>query len=254
MKSLQGHLLVAAPSFVGAPLPRAVVLVTEHTENQATGVVLNHPVNEQILRSCLEMWQAGKTPAVALKMIQPQIPELEIQRADNSDSDAVNLEQKDPADRCKKQDHCSGRRKDEVHPENNIADPALPETPSVDPLKAVDAMESNSINVGEGFPLAAIPQPVQIPVGVLMAPNNIFGGRLTAKSPPLFRVVVGQVAWNTVDLQAQLDLGQWLTTPATPDLLFAAHEDLWKFAVQRVGAEVLNQSLGIVPRVPSELN
>ena len=70
MNSLQGQLLIAAPQFVGSPLPRAVVLVTEHTAAGAQGVVLNHPANEQLLRTCFELWQAGKTPKIALDMIQ----------------------------------------------------------------------------------------------------------------------------------------------------------------------------------------
>ena len=43
MESLRGHLLVASPSLLDPNFRRAVVLVTEHTEDGAAGLVLNHP-------------------------------------------------------------------------------------------------------------------------------------------------------------------------------------------------------------------
>jgi putative transcriptional regulator len=41
--SLRGHLLVASPALLDPNFRRAVVLVTEHTEDGAAGLVLNHP-------------------------------------------------------------------------------------------------------------------------------------------------------------------------------------------------------------------
>ena len=43
MDSLQGHLLVAAPSLLDPNFRRTVVLVAEHGEDGALGVVLNRP-------------------------------------------------------------------------------------------------------------------------------------------------------------------------------------------------------------------
>ncbi|MDX6665682.1 MAG: putative transcriptional regulator [Solirubrobacteraceae bacterium] len=43
MESLRGHLLVAAPSLVDPNFARAVVLIAEHTQEGALGVVLNRP-------------------------------------------------------------------------------------------------------------------------------------------------------------------------------------------------------------------
>jgi len=43
MDSLRGHLLVASPSLLDPNFRRAVVLVTEHTEDGAAGLVLNRP-------------------------------------------------------------------------------------------------------------------------------------------------------------------------------------------------------------------
>ena len=43
MDSLTGHLLVASPALLDPNFRRAVVLVTEHTEDGAAGLVLNRP-------------------------------------------------------------------------------------------------------------------------------------------------------------------------------------------------------------------
>ena len=109
-------------------------------------------------------------------------------------------------------------------------------------------------------PLRHIPSPaeaaqtIQIPVGVLMAPNGFLGGRLEKKSPPLFRVVIGQVGWKNADLENELTLGHWMTTPATPDLLFAAHDDLWQLTVKRVGEQALYNGFGLAATVPADSN
>ncbi len=43
MKSLQGHLLVAAPTLVDPNFFRSVVLLVQHSEEGALGVILNRP-------------------------------------------------------------------------------------------------------------------------------------------------------------------------------------------------------------------
>src|ERR1700757_2444787 len=43
MESLRGHLLVASPGMLDPNFRRTVVLVTEHTEEGAAGLVLNRP-------------------------------------------------------------------------------------------------------------------------------------------------------------------------------------------------------------------
>lgn len=210
MNSLQGQLLIAAPQFVGSSLPRAVVLVTEHTAAGAQGVVLNHPVNEQLLRTCFELWQQGKTPKIALDMIQ-----------------ATPVSQPTTT---------------QLQPTQEV----LP------PEEATDAtLESPAEDADTGLP--AVPNsPDRLPVGVLMAPAA--ADRLGKHLPPAFRVVVGQVGWSPDQLTHDLATGQWLTTPATPDLIFGIHDNLWQTAVKRVGACVLFESLGIVPSPKSELN
>ena len=43
MESLRGHLLVASPALLDPNFRRAVVLVTEHSDDGAAGLVLNRP-------------------------------------------------------------------------------------------------------------------------------------------------------------------------------------------------------------------
>ena len=43
MESLRGHLLVASPGLIDPNFRRTVVLVTEHTDEGAAGLILNHP-------------------------------------------------------------------------------------------------------------------------------------------------------------------------------------------------------------------
>ena len=43
MESLRGHLLIASPALIDPNFRRTVVLVTEHTDDGAAGLVLNRP-------------------------------------------------------------------------------------------------------------------------------------------------------------------------------------------------------------------
>jgi putative transcriptional regulator len=43
VESLRGHLLVASPGLIDPNFRRTVVLVTEHTDEGAAGLILNHP-------------------------------------------------------------------------------------------------------------------------------------------------------------------------------------------------------------------
>ena len=48
MPSLQGQLLVASPGLLDPNFRRTVVLVTEHTEDGAAGLVLNRPTESEV--------------------------------------------------------------------------------------------------------------------------------------------------------------------------------------------------------------
>ena len=61
MKSLQGHLLIAAPSLIDPNFFRTVVLMVQHDKDGALGVVLNRPMGTSIK----EAWnQVGESPCL----------------------------------------------------------------------------------------------------------------------------------------------------------------------------------------------
>lgn len=59
MESLQGHLLVASPQLADPNFARAIVLLIQHNQEGAFGVVLNHPLDKSIQ----ELWrEVGSAP------------------------------------------------------------------------------------------------------------------------------------------------------------------------------------------------
>lgn len=59
MESLEGHLLVASPQLADPNFARALLLLVEHNENGAFGVVVNHPVGKTLQ----ELWrEVGSAP------------------------------------------------------------------------------------------------------------------------------------------------------------------------------------------------
>jgi len=59
MDSLQGHLLVASPGLHDPNFARSLVLLIEHNDEGAFGVIVNHPVNKTIQ----ELWrEVGSAP------------------------------------------------------------------------------------------------------------------------------------------------------------------------------------------------
>lgn len=53
MKSFEGHLLVASPYLLDPNFARAVVLLIQHTDKGALGVVLNRPIDKVVK----ELWE-----------------------------------------------------------------------------------------------------------------------------------------------------------------------------------------------------
>jgi putative transcriptional regulator len=62
MKSLQGHLLIASPKLLDPNFFRSVVLMVQHDEQGAMGIVLNRPLEVSIRKA----WkQVSETPCAA---------------------------------------------------------------------------------------------------------------------------------------------------------------------------------------------
>jgi putative transcriptional regulator len=59
MESLEGHLLVASPQLLDPNFARALVLLIEHNDEGAFGVIVNHPVSKTLQ----ELWrEVGSAP------------------------------------------------------------------------------------------------------------------------------------------------------------------------------------------------
>jgi putative transcriptional regulator len=77
VKSLRGKLLVAAPPLVDPNFDRTVVLMLEHSEDGAIGVVLNRP-SETELDDVFPEWRSVATPPGVVFVGGPVSPEAVI--------------------------------------------------------------------------------------------------------------------------------------------------------------------------------
>jgi putative transcriptional regulator len=60
MESLRGQLIIAAPTLVDPNFARSVVLIAEHTDEGAMGLVLNHPATTLVDEAVPDLaWLAG---------------------------------------------------------------------------------------------------------------------------------------------------------------------------------------------------
>jgi putative transcriptional regulator len=49
------------------------------------------------------------------------------------------------------------------------------------------------------------------------------------------RIMVGQAVWKPGQLEAELVQGLWLPVPATPEIVFAPEDDMWRRGMREVG-------------------
>jgi putative transcriptional regulator len=59
------------------------------------------------------------------------------------------------------------------------------------------------------------------------------------------RIFVGRIVWKAGELEKQTADGNWMVTPAAPELVFGDHENLWQTCVRRVGESVLRSAPGV---------
>jgi putative transcriptional regulator len=59
------------------------------------------------------------------------------------------------------------------------------------------------------------------------------------------RFFVGHAGWGGGQLEAELEQGVWLTTPADPDFVFADHDDMWVSALRETGRVFYREVLSI---------
>ena len=65
MDSLRGKLILAAPALKDPNFDRTVILIAEHTEDGAMGLVLNRPSEASIAAAASRAWSSGPSAAVA---------------------------------------------------------------------------------------------------------------------------------------------------------------------------------------------
>ncbi len=72
-ESLRGKLLIASPALVDPNFARGVVLITEHSEDGAMGIVLNNPSETQLAEVSEELAEAaGHGPIFVGGPVQPE--------------------------------------------------------------------------------------------------------------------------------------------------------------------------------------
>lgn len=67
------------------------------------------------------------------------------------------------------------------------------------------------------------------------------------------RIFIGRVVWQAGELENETLSGNWMITPAAPELVFGDHENLWRACVRRVGEDVLRSAPGVGDFPPSVL-
>ncbi len=62
---------------------------------------------------------------------------------------------------------------------------------------------------------------------------------IVRKSDQPFRLYSGHAGWGEGQLDSELKMGGWLSTPATQSDVLGDHEVLWKKVTQRIGLEIM---------------
>jgi len=171
MQSLRAHLLVASPKLPDQNFYRTVVLVIQHTEEGAFGVVLNRPTSVSVG----DVWSG-----VADEPCDSQEP--------------INL---------------GG--------------------PVEGPLLALH--QQKTCSEGEVLP------------GVYLATQKELLRQIVSQNKYPYRLFSGYAGWGEGQLEGELKVGGWLTTPATADHIFANPDDLWKEVADKIGREILGPTV-----------
>jgi putative transcriptional regulator len=75
--------------------------------------------------------------------------------------------------------------------------------------------------------------------GVYLATQKDNLRRIVAQTKRPYRLFSGYAGWGGGQLEGELKLGGWLTTPATLDDVFGAGDELWKNVADKIGRQIL---------------
>ncbi|TWT31183.1 hypothetical protein KOR34_45590 [Posidoniimonas corsicana] len=165
--SLSGHLLTAARDLQDPNFLRTVVLLLEHGEQGALGVVLNRPGDSSVS----EVW-------------------------DHIDAEPCDCDQL-----------------------MNVGGPVQ------GPLIALHT----SPDLGEKRVLP----------GLFMSLQRESIDQLVRQDEHEFRLYSGNSGWGGGQLEGELQMGGWLTTPARKEDVFADSDELWRSVTNRIGLEIM---------------
>jgi putative transcriptional regulator len=62
-----------------------------------------------------------------------------------------------------------------------------------------------------------------------------------------FRLFSGYSGWGEGQLDGELDVGGWLTTPATAELIFLSHDEQWQRLMTAIERDILGPALRDAP-------
>lgn len=167
MKYLDGQLLVAAPNLPDENFFRTVVLVVQHNEQGAFGLVLNH----QLDVSVKEIWQ---------ELAHEECP-------------------------IDSQLHLGG--------------------PVEGPLMALHTEQ-------------ALSEIEVIPHVHIASEKDRLNQLIRSGSSPML-VFSGYSGWGADQLESEIAVGGWLTTPARFEHIFNQSEEMWKSVADEIGREIL---------------
>jgi putative transcriptional regulator len=180
MPSLQGQFLIASPHLCDSNFLRSVVLLVEHGEEGAFGLVLNRPLD----RTVREIWE--------LLEEEPCSCELPIYLGGPVAEGALSA----------------------LHTDENLADE-------------------------------------EVMPGVYFSVGKERLDDLVHEPPWGLRVFNGYSGWGESQLEGELEVGGWLTVPATVDDVFGDVDEVWARISRRINLEILAGSID-PERVPDD--
>lgn len=172
MESLKGFFLVASPHLPDPNFFRSVVLMVEHSDQGALGVILNRATHTTLS----EFWS--------------EVGEL------------------------------SCRREDPLYVGGPVEGPlmALHDVADLEGIEVIDDVYFTSDRD---------------------AMQTLVNSRQS------FRIFSGYAGWGPGQLESELQIGGWLTCPATREQIFGDADDLWRQVTHAIGNEITDRALKI---------
>ena len=89
--------------------------------------------------------------------------------------------------------------------------------------------------------------------GIFFAAHKVQLLKVVSQTKKPFRLFSGYAGWAGGQLEAEMQVGGWLTLPAQKDLVFYDADDLWDQTVKTIGEDILGPAIKTkhVPENPS---